>query len=386
MKPNSQRTFNATLRGAVLIIGLVALLLPASVSAEGSAGQVLNDLGINMSGFIDTAYSHNFNNPGDNANGGRIFDVNDDAFTLHQAQILLEREAVMGKSLTDRSGFAIRLGYGEDARLFAPGDTDTGDEFDIEEAYVTFALTDTLKMKAGKYATLLGAEVIESKDNLNFSRSFLFGFAIPFTHTGVRLNYAPSDAVDINVGLVNGWDTLGNDDNGTPSIEASIAFDLGNIGGFAKNVSWSNAVIYGDEPTSDGVTQVERFVYDTVVAMDATDKLSFMLNFDYGSEKGTSLVNTGSDAEWYGAAAYAHYVYTDRIGFTVRSEVFRDADGVRTGMQQTLTETTLTTAYKLTSALETRLEFRHDESSEPGFFAAGKDHQNTIAAELIFSF
>ena len=377
MRQKLQTTFNSTVRGAALVVALVALMLPASVSAEGSAGAVMNDLGINMSGFIDTAYSHNFNNPGDSANGGRIFDVNDDSFTLHQAQLLFEREAVMGKSLADRSGFALRLGYGEDARVFAPGDTDAGDEFDIEEAYVTFALTDKLQAKMGKYATLLGAEVIESKDNLNFSRSFLFGFAIPFTHTGVRLNYAPSDVVDINIGLVNGWDTLGNDDNGTPSIEASMTLNGGNI-------SWSNAIIYGDEPS--GVTQTERFVYDTIVALDATDQLSFMVNFDYGSEQGTSLVTAGDNSNWYGAAAYAHYAATDRIGFTVRSEVFRDADGARTGMQQTLYETTLTTAYKMTSALQTRLEFRHDESNVPGFFAAGKDHQNTIAAELIFSF
>ena len=150
------------------------------------------------------------------------------------------------------------------------------------------------------------------------------------------------------------------------------------------NISWSHAIIYGDEPS--GETQAERFVYDTIVALDATDKLSFMVNFDYGSEQGSSLVSAGDDSSWYGAAAYAHYAATDRIGFTVRSEAFRDADGVRTGLEQTLFETTLTTAYKLTSAMETRLEYRYDKSNQDGFFAAGKDSQSTIAAQLIFSF
>ena len=377
MKRILQGTFKSTARGLAAVVAFWALVLPASVNAEDAAGSVANDLGIAISGFIDTAYSHNFNNPSNNANGGRIFDVNDDSFTLHQAQVLFEREAVAGKSIIDRSGFALRLGYGEDARLFAPSDTDTGDEFDIEEAYVTFALTNTLTAKMGKYATLLGAEVIESKDNLNFSRSFLFGFAIPFTHTGARFTYAPSDMIEMNLGLVNGWDTLGNDDNGTPSLEANVVLDAGNI-------SWSHAIIYGDEPVDSG--QTERVVYDTVLSLQATDQLSFIANFDYGNEQGTSLITPGEDSDWFGGAGYVHYAATDRLGFTLRGEVFKDDDGSRTGMQQTLYETTITTAYKLTSALETRFEYRHDESSATGFFADGKDYQNTIAAEVIFTF
>ena len=262
--------------GGVLVLG--GLVSPMGASAD-EAGGVMNALGVNVSGFIDTAYTHNFNNPADHRNGGRIFDVADDALTLHQAQVLLEREATVGQSMVDRSGFALRLGYGEDARLFAPGDTDTEDEFDIEEAYATFAVSEALTAKVGKYATLLGAEVIESKDNLNFSRSFLFGFAIPFTHTGVRMTYAPTPGFEMNLGLVNGWDTLGNDDNGTPSLEWNAVFT-------AERLAWSHAFIYGDEPS--GATQTERFVYDTVLSLQATEQLAFIANVDYGTEQGTS--------------------------------------------------------------------------------------------------
>ena len=364
----------ARLVGGVLVLG--GLVSPMGASADEPGG-VMNALGVNVSGFIDTAYTHNFNNPADHRNGGRIFDVADDALTLHQAQVLLEREATAGQSMVDRSGFALRLGYGEDARLFAPGDTDTEDEFDIEEAYATFAVSEALTAKVGKYVTLLGAELIDSKDNLNFSRSFLFGFAIPFTHTGVRMTYAPTPGFEMNLGLVNGWDTLGNDDNGTPSLEWNAVFT-------AERLSWSHAFIYGDEPS--GVTQTERFVYDTVLSLQATEQLAFIANVDYGTEQGTSLVTVGDNAEWYGAAGYVHYAATDRLGFTLRGEAFRDEDGVRTGMQQTLYEATLTAAYQLTPALTTRLEYRHDESTERGFFADDKDYQNTIAAEVIFTF
>ena len=44
----------------------------------------------------------------------------------------------------------------------------------------------------GKYATHMGYEVIGGYDgyNDNFSRGFIFGYGIPFTHTGLKATYA----------------------------------------------------------------------------------------------------------------------------------------------------------------------------------------------------
>ena len=89
-------------------------------------------------------------------------------------------------------------------------------------------------------------------------------------------------------------------------------------------------------------------------------------------------------------AGYVHYDVSDRLGLTVRGEVFDDKDAVRpplgTGTAQTLFETTLTAAYKLTPALETRLEYRYDKSNKIGGFAAGRNNQSTVATEVIFQF
>ena len=54
----------------------------------------------------------------------------------------------------------------------------------VQEAYLTWTVPDTspalkgLSLKGGKFVTLLGAEVIEPWSNYNYSRSFLFSFAI----------------------------------------------------------------------------------------------------------------------------------------------------------------------------------------------------------------
>jgi hypothetical protein len=151
-----------------------------------------------------------------------------------------ERHGHAGGSLTDRAGFELRLGYGEDARVFAAEGTDRDDEFDILEAFVTYALSNTLSVKFGKYATLLGAEVIESNDNWNFSLSYLFGFAIPFDHTGIRLTYTPSDMLEFNIGVNNGWDNL-SENNSSKTLEFNAVLNL------PHGISWSNAIVFGDE-------------------------------------------------------------------------------------------------------------------------------------------
>jgi hypothetical protein len=51
------------------------------------------------------------------------------------------------------------------------------------QAYVSVKLPADVVLDAGKFVTNAGAEVIEAKDNWLYSRSLLFGFAVPFTHT-----------------------------------------------------------------------------------------------------------------------------------------------------------------------------------------------------------
>ena len=89
--------------------------------------------------------------------------------------------------------------------------------YDLEEAYGSYAipLGNGLTVKAGKFVTLLGYEVIEAPNNLTFSRSFLFSLAIPLTHVGALVTYPVFDWLSLTAGPVVGWD-IGDDNNGTP--------------------------------------------------------------------------------------------------------------------------------------------------------------------------
>jgi putative OmpL-like beta-barrel porin-2 len=56
----------------------------------------------------------------------------------------------------------------------------------------------------------------------NYTRSFLFGYAIPFTHTGVRAAYQVNGVVSVLRMVANGWDNF-KDKNDRKSVGAQLA-------------------------------------------------------------------------------------------------------------------------------------------------------------------
>src|SRR5207249_12047271 len=83
-----------------------------------------------------------------------------------------------------------------------------------------------LRIDAGKFVTPVGAEFIEGYDgyNDNHSRSLLFTWAIPFTHTGFKLSYPFNDKFTAMVMLVNGWDNVVRSEEHTSELQSR--FDL----------------------------------------------------------------------------------------------------------------------------------------------------------------
>src|SRR5262245_18905157 len=63
--------------------------------------------------------------------------------------------------------------------------------FDVQEAYVSARapIGEGPVLKVGKFVSLLGTEVIESPNDLNYSRGYLFFFATPLTATGFLVSY-----------------------------------------------------------------------------------------------------------------------------------------------------------------------------------------------------
>lgn len=343
---------------------------------EGSLFQFLKS--VEVKGFIDGTFNWNFNDPKDpRENRLRAFDRPANTFSLNLVQLSLERKALELNS----AGFRLDMVAGRDVQFFQARGLDTGD-FDLEQAFITYKapLGEGLTLTFGKFVTLLGAEVIEAPNNFNTSRSFLFGFAIPFTHTGLLLNYPLTPMIDLTVGVVNGWDNVDDNNNAKTGI-GRVGFNI------AENLSAAIAGIYGAE--QDDGDGPKRWVIDFVSTYKPLPELTLVLNYDYGHEDEAVLIDTRlREAVWQGVALIAHYAFTEKFGLAIRGEYFSDDDGARTGTAQDLWEVTLTAGYKWVKNFETRLEYRHDQSDVRSFDRDGRPtkSQDTISTEFIYRF
>ena len=71
-----------------------------------------------------------------------------------------------------------------------------------------------LQINVGKFVTPAGAEVIETKDNWNYSRGLLFAWAIPYFHFGCSGNMPSISKFALTGYLVNGWNNSVDNNSG----------------------------------------------------------------------------------------------------------------------------------------------------------------------------
>lgn len=366
---------------AFALPGVVLAEDPLATPAVPTLDQVLEASGVSLGGYIDTAYSH-LSGTGLFTSGtaNRVFDTEPNSFNLQQAAITVAKQPKEG------FGGLVNLTTGRDARVIHSFDTNTESQFDVTQAYAQYA-TGPLTVIAGKFITNAGAEVINSTMNVNYSRSILFGYAIPFTHTGLRAMYAVNDMLSVMGGVNNGWDAV-KDTNKQKTLE------LGLLATPMKSLTVAAAVHSGTERVG-GLTAIgpegTRNLLDLVATYTATDKLSFTLNYDYATQDNfTSLVDASTiKAEWSGLAAYVNYLLTDTWRLSVRGEYFDDKDGYRTGVIQKWKEGTVTLAYLPTKSMEIRGELRGDKSDQSSFVksdGSAGNSQFSYGLEAIYKF
>ncbi len=365
---------------------------------EKSLG-ALADFG--LSGMAYGSYLYNFNDPDSRTNSLRSLDQEHNSLSLDLFQLGIAKTGPAGLAFASKLDFgktASRIGSDWKGDGGFDGITNSGGDFELEEAYITYTpeWAGGGSVKLGKFVTLLGAEVIEAPLNMNYSRSFLFGYAIPFTHTGVLFTAPLNEQFTVNLGVVNGWDNVADNNNGKTL--------LGNVA-WTASPQFSLIVNGTYGPEQNNTSDNSRGVVD-VVSTITLDPLTISLNGDYGSEDKVAL--DGGSEKWYGFAGIVGVKLEDMTGLPLgaylRGEVFKDDGGARTGADQTLWEITLTGKYFVTEKLTLWAEFRHDNSDEDSFAKDGsititdpvtgeltttpkfKDSQDTlsIAASYVF--
>ncbi|MFL5618167.1 MAG: porin [Gemmatimonadaceae bacterium] len=357
-----------------------AASLPPSDSASKPPEAVPNFFrDIQANAFASLGYISNLNMPQDQSIGLRYFDNRANTFSVDLAELVVQKTVAKGGD----AGFRIDLTAGTFAGLTQSAGLSIGDNADLQQAFASYIapLGTGLRFDVGKFVTHMGYELIEGYDgyNDNYSRSLLFNYAIPLTHTGVKASYSPSSKVSLMAMVVNGWDDA-IDNNASKSIGAQIMVKP--IDPVALYVNY----IGGPENADDNHSI--RQVVDLIGTVTVNPMLSLGVNADFGTEGGTSLVKPGDDATWNGVAGYAKISTTSPFSVGLRAETFKDNGGTRLGIGEArVNEFTLTPAFKFGNNFLVRAEGRYDSSDSAPFVddkGIAKKNQATIGLNAIW--
>lgn len=305
--------------------------------------------GITESGYVAASYY------GSNGYPSNVhqFDVNHNTFQVDQVGLTL--------GFQPKSGFGVLVDViaGEDARILHAAEDGHNDTFDLKQAYIQY-VSGALTLVLGKFVTLAGEEVIAPPGNANFSRSLLFFYCEPLTHTGIRATYAVNDALSLVAGVNNGWNSTST--SYSPKTgEAGIAWVPSKVFSLTAQAYLGKALPY----------DAKKALVDIVATYNMTSSLTLIANIDWNEQK--DAFGSDNGAKWGGVAGYANYALNEQWRVSLRGEYLDDRDGFLTGAKQHLWEGTITFGYSPVKSFELRLEGRHDKAKVDTFYrtAAG---------------
>ncbi len=368
--------------------------------------------GTTINAMVDGYYAYNFNDPVGRVNLLRAYDVLSNAFSLNQADLVVERapDVAAGR----RFGARLDLQFGQATATLQgnPLNEPRPDIYrNIFQAYGTYVvpLGSGLTVDFGKWSSSLGAEGNYTQFQINYSRSYWFDY-LPFYHMGVRANYKVNDKLAINYWIV----------NGTNQTEPTNGFKdelFGLVVTPNKNITWTINYYFGqDHPNAFSVASCgpvpvqpglcfqqispapngKTHIFDSYVNWQTTPKLSFLLEGDYTIQRlwpHTAPGQSSAPSDVWGGAAYAKYQLTTRTYAAARAEYLNDHGGLFTGITsyvEALKEVTATYDFRVADGLDMRWEYRRDISNRPLFLTSVQDafstRQDTATMGVIWWF
>jgi hypothetical protein len=234
--------------------------------------------------------------------------------------------------------------YGEDFPLAmslgwetnpGPRDWNSGEFYGlaIPQLYAEVGSQD-LSLKLGHFYTIVGYEGVPAVGNFFYLKSYSYQFAGPFTHWGGLVHWNATDNVEVDGGLVNGWNGLAspysaanflgrmrvrNDDN---SRATSFAIITGNEGN-------DFSPLFQPAPP---LTSANRTRYSLMFEFRPADNWEYLFHQWLGTQaKGLA---DGGTALWVGIDQYLYYRVNNAWAWGARFEWFQDTDGTRVGLNR----------------------------------------------------
>jgi hypothetical protein len=315
---------------------------------------------LTISGSVDTYYSTNLTT-GAQGSTGVLTDVPANGFGIGMANVVLGYE-------TEKGGVVADLAYGPRANA---ANMYTGA---INQLYAYYNISDKFKATLGQFNTFYGYEVISPSANFNYSVSYLFG-AGPFSHTGLKLDYAASEDLSFMLAVTNphGFDA------GSNSGE-NDSYQLGFQAGFKGQYLNFAYGADGFARNADGNLTTDALYIDYTGGFNLTESLYLGINAAYSS-------SDEADYGYQGAALYIENTFSDKFALGLRPEFFQE-----TGSSDAdVLALTLTGSTNLTESLKVITELRYDstDATNPVWEATlpgGEDNVSALTIAAVYSF
>jgi len=311
-----------------------------------------------FSGSVDVYYRANLTAPNDeNAIAPGSSFANLPGFALGMANLIASYEG-------EKVGFVADLVFGPrgtDAIFASPMYSATGNI--VNQLYAYWNVSESVTLTIGNFNTFLGYEVISPSANFNYSTSYLFSYG-PFSHTGLKADFALSDDFSLMLGVFNDTDLT----EFNPTGDYAFGAQLGYSG------QYLNVLV---DPSF--------FEVDFTGGFDVSDDFFLGVNAAY-----LSVEDDGPG--FAGIALYPQLATSENFTIGLRGEYFVE-DGefgaIGTGVEDSsVFAATLTGSYTIDN-LMIKPELRLDSSSDDAFIdndlAATKSLGSFVLA-AIYSF
>ncbi|MFM7329919.1 MAG: outer membrane beta-barrel protein [Bacteroidota bacterium] len=325
-----------------------------------------------FSGYFDTYYFANLNNPASRSNLGnsgisRGFDRYAGQFQL--GMFLTRMSYVYGNTeVVGEIGYGPNVEYGSYGNDFrykwgSVVANSTYSAIMIKQAYINYKPTENLTLTMGQFGTHIGYELIDAPLNFHYSINNTFNAGIPFYHLGAKATWTAGEKVTLMGGVVNGTDNLNDNNRGKSFIGQLVVTPAEGLTVYLNTIQGNEA-----NARANGRDTTSYFgVLDLVASYQVSNRVGLTFWGMYGTAKGEFQGGTYLEKakHWSGANLYVTCKLTDNFSLGTRLEYFDNRQGVRallTGGKGTDVETvTLTGNLTLADGrLLLKPEFRFD--------------------------
>jgi hypothetical protein len=246
---------------------------------------------------------------------------------------------------------------------FGPRADDANMAGAINQLYAYYNVNDKLTVTAGQFNTFLGYEVINPSANFNYTVSYLFN-AGPFSHTGIKADYAVSEDLSFMLAVTNGHGIASDDGNLTDDTQ--LGAQIGYKGQYLNFIT--GAVSAG------GAT--DWIFLDYTGGFDISDSFYLGLNAAYAN-------SSNADEGYQGVALYLQNTFSEKFALGLRPEFFTSTTG---GVDSNVTAFTLTSNVNLTDNLKFITDLRFDSSDDLIIEASPEKSTSTLTMAAVYSF